>query len=526
MGRRDSLNSWGYEGNRHHIANAVLGDLAIEIDATKMKDGVRNTAKGTPYATAHNDGFGGAGDGRALVMAEREGRVLNMKGIGITPYVIQDFAIRLGFHALGGVDGRASLKEGIRTLATGDMLEVLGIPGERLAALIDNGGSASGGGETGRSAIIAREYPGAGIRNSHFRVWKDDPEQVGRGMAVLRELASKELGKPVSNRELVELEARRSGELAARLQHFKIAHGALTSGNILALPALIDLNTVRTMPVPDPNYSPFGRRFRYGEQPTALRKLVDERAKIYANHDPSVKGADIKGEFQKAFDKELAITTATRLGMTREKAELLYFARSEKLEPLSKEFWSLSMGYLKTDVEGMFRDMVAAQLQGGEFDVRAARSGYARDKSDIPDGYRANLQRASNAVTLRYSEAPVAGLERLQAKLAELLPAAVLVASEHKKELREVTKSEMVERAGLVANPQLPSVEQVDGLAAKVEEAVQRGEDVGPIVRQLDALLNPARMAMGKALPAANALITDTPATTKVETDYNAWVEA
>ncbi|MEL6547480.1 MAG: hypothetical protein AAFQ82_22845, partial [Myxococcota bacterium] len=345
-------------------------------------------------------------------------------------------------------------------------------------------------------------------------------------MAVLRELASKELGKPVSNRELVELEARRSGELAARLQHFKIAHGALTSGNILALPALIDLNTVRTMPVPDPNYSPFGRRFRYGEQPTALRKLVDERAKIYANHDPSVKGADIKGEFQKAFDKELAITTATRLGMTREKAELLYFARSEKLEPLSKEFWSLSMGYLKTDVEGMFRDMVAAQLQGGEFDVRAARSGYARDKSDIPDGYRANLQRASNAVTLRYSEAPVAGLERLQAKLAELLPAAVLVASEHKKELREVTKSEMVERAGLVANPQLPSVEQVDGLAAKVEEAVQRGEDVGPIVRQLDALLNPARMAMGKALPAANALITDTPATTKVETDYNAWVEA
>ncbi|MEL6547098.1 MAG: protein adenylyltransferase SelO family protein, partial [Myxococcota bacterium] len=208
VGRRDSLNSWGYEGNRHHIANAVLGDLAIEIDATKMKDGVRNTAKGTPYATAHNDGFGGAGDGRALVMAEREGRVLNMKGIGITPYVIQDFAIRLGFHALGGVDGRASLKEGIRTLATGDMLEVLGIPGERLAALIDNGGSASGGGETGRSAIIAREYPGAGIRNSHFRVWKDDPEQVGRGMAVLRELASKELGKPVSNRELVELEAR------------------------------------------------------------------------------------------------------------------------------------------------------------------------------------------------------------------------------------------------------------------------------------------------------------------------------
>src|SRR6185503_9361847 len=128
---------------------------------------------------------------------------------------------------------------------------------------IDNGGTAVIEGKGGSpSAVLVRDLPAGGIRNSHLYEW--DPAQTRRGLEYLKDYAESRTGVKFSDTAYVVFDAVKSGQMAARMQDAFIIHGALAKGNVLAYPGLIDIGGTEFIEEPDPEYASFAYLSRFG----------------------------------------------------------------------------------------------------------------------------------------------------------------------------------------------------------------------------------------------------------------------
>ena len=346
--------NFGVAGSTDEMKEQIASRYAVEVDHSVSKVGTRSEDPTAPYATAHNDGAGGVGDGRALIFSDSNGYALSLKGSGLTPYQIHDYASWLGLHT-GGTDGKMSYKEGIRTWAKGEILHSLGIESERAISIIDDKGVSTKDKETEPSAQLLRQLPGGGIRNSHINHW--DANQTREGLEYLKGVASAQTGRKFTDTTFVAFDAVKTGELAAKMQDFLMIHGALAKGNVLAYPGLVDISGISFLSSPDPEFASFAYLSRFGNQANTLKRLLHDRKMAYAKTNKGLLKVDEQALFDESYKKELSILAIMRLGFNRENAEMIFERNSHRALKYGEMIWKYQFGRLHTDMD-VFQSLI------------------------------------------------------------------------------------------------------------------------------------------------------------------------
>lgn len=501
LGNADLFEGMGFSEDPSVAAAEFVARYGIEVDSSETNPvGTRSSNPLAPYATAHDDGAGGIGDGRALNFGESLRGMINAKGIGLTPYVIKGYSTLLRFH-IGGVDGKASLDEGLRSYITGEILHSLGIPSERVLGLIDNKNESEVEGVVDPSAIIVRVLPGGGIRNSHLRAW--DPVQIRKGLNYLKDLATAKTGRQLTDQTFLVHDAVESGRIAARMQDAYIVHGAMTAGNILANPGIVDLNTVKFLKNPDPEFTPIAQRSKYGNQARRMRDLVEERQKYYAKANPTLKTLNLDTAFEQSFQRELAKLSLRRLGMSSEMIDTLLEKHSPEVMAYSNELWELQMSHLHTNFRALQMEISSSfaenYLNANKLEVSTdTRTRVATQilQSANDAGYpvvasrRPFLQNAVNRLKGRYSRAGVGSVFVLSGMAFNLLKTGVEEASSGTQLDQKNLVTEMKLSASNLMKQALPSTQEIDNVTNGVTSAKVNGQSTAEPLSDLQLFLD------------------------------------
>jgi uncharacterized protein YdiU (UPF0061 family) len=371
------------------------------VDDSENPLGSPSDDKTAPFATAHNDKAGGVGDGRAFLFDELNGDIPSAKGIKRTPYTMKpSLATLLKLHT-GGTDGRMKFKEGVRTWLIGEILDSYGINSERAAALIDNHAQSEVPGKApSPSGVLIRQIPGGAIRNSHIYLW--DPAQNRRALEYLKEYASAHQGSQFTDSTYVAFDATQTGIMAARMQDAYIVHGALAKGNVLAYPGFVDIAGLTFLDKPDPEFVGFAYLSRMGNQANRLRELMLERQKAYSKTNATIMKVHADQIFDEAYNKELALLNAQRVGLTREQAEAGFERNSQKFLDFSDLAWKMQYGHLDTDVRTFLAEMPTSLAEKGTPTDNLNKANAVNRDTD--HGRREWLTKVKNQIAERYSQ--------------------------------------------------------------------------------------------------------------------------
>lgn len=485
--------NWGLHGNKNKVEK-ILGEFAREIVPGENGISKLTTDKTAPFATRHSDGFGGLGDGRAIIVKEdpHTSKIVSTKGVGLTPYVLQDWAVWIGAH-IGGRDGRASLAEGLRTYVLGEIYHQIGIPSERILTLIDNkkeSDSIADGKEP--SSLIVREYPGGGIRNSHLNTW--DVPTTAKALEHLKRLASKEVGFQLTNRSYLMLDAVRSGQLAARMQDAYLINGTLTDGNTLAYPGIIDLNLTRVMQAPDPMYTTLGARFRFESQTRRMRQLVEKRQKQFGKVDQDLKKVPVKTLFQESYEREQQILALKRLGLSPEVSNRILENHPKLAKEYTEKLWKAQTNHLHSDFRILQKEIprLASFIQMDPARTAQALVPAISDPARMETGSHVPRLQKLNSLFGRFSDVPVKKASELLTLGTKLLNAGLVekVKMGGKPISAKRFYSESAERAKKVAAIQIPTKEKIENLVAQVTQAQKTGQSLETPIKELHQLVD------------------------------------
>jgi uncharacterized protein YdiU (UPF0061 family) len=461
------LDDWGLTGTDAEVQAQILDKFGKEIDDSENPLGTRSDNPTAPFATAHNDKAGGVGDGRAFLYDEMNGDIPSAKGIKRTPYTMKpSLATFLKLHT-GGTDGRMKFKEGIRTWLVGEILHSYGITSEQAAALIDNHAVSEVPGKApSPSGILIRKIPGGAIRNSHVYLW--DTVQNRRGLEYLKEYASAHQGSKFTDSTYVAFDASQSGIMAARMQDAYIVHGALAKGNVLAYPGLVDIAGMTFLDKPDPEFIGFAYLSRMGNQANRLRELMLERQRSFAKSNQTIMGVHAGEIFDQAYQKELALLNAQRLGMTREQAEAGFERNPKGFLDFSSQVWKMQYGHLNTDLRTFLAKMPSS-IQNGKSSADLLSQSNAVER-ETEHGRREWITNAKNKVAKRNTSMSDAEAQKLFASAQGLINDAVAHSS--------ASLAEMDKVAGLQFERRPPTMAKLDKTIDDVMDAKKNGGDV------------------------------------------------
>ena len=263
---------------------------------------------------------GQLGDGRAILLGEREGRdgrrwEIQLKGAGPTPY---------SRHA----DGRAVLRSSLREFVCSEAMHALGVPTTRALSLVATGDAVvrdilySGDPKPEPGAIVCRVAPSF-LRFGHYEL----PASRGE-LPLLEQLVDHTIAAHFpaitgvnARADWFAEVARRTGVLMAHWMRVGFVHGVMNTDNLSVLGLTIDYGPFGFLDDVDPNWTPNttdlpGRRYRYAAQPqvahwnlsalaSALSPLFDDAAPLQAGMNAYVE----------AFQTAQARMWADKLGL-------------------------------------------------------------------------------------------------------------------------------------------------------------------------------------------------------------------
>lgn len=258
---------------------------------------------------------GQLGDGRAILLGEKNGLEIQLKGAGVTPYS------RRG-------DGRAVLRSSVREYLCSEATHFLGIPTTRALSLVGTGEGVlrdmfyDGNSAMEPGAIVTRVAPSF-IRFGHFQIHTANNE-----IAELNKLIDYTLsfypGHTLESffQELCE----RTAKLMVEWMRVGFVHGVMNTDNMSILGLTIDYGPYGWLDVYDPNWTPNTtdnqhRRYRFSQQPGIalwnLNRLAEALSPVSSNLTKSLEG------FREVFLSEWEKMMSAKLGLTTFKAELV-----------------------------------------------------------------------------------------------------------------------------------------------------------------------------------------------------------
>jgi len=316
---------------------------------------------------------GQLGDGRALLLGERQGLEVQLKGAGPTPFSRR-------------ADGRAVLRSSVREFLASQAMRGLGIPSTQ--ALCLTGSPATVWRESAETAAVVTRVAPSFIRFGHFEHFA-----AAGNDAALRQLADFVISQHYPDclaasespyLALLRAVTQRSAELVARWQTVGFCHGVLNTDNMSILGLTLDYGPFQFLDAFDPahicNHSDTQGRYAFNRQPgvvywnlfclgQALLLLIDDQ-------DATVAALEtFKPVCAQAFDRAMA----RKLGFSAPDPALTPLHTSA-LELLAAQrvdftlFWrrlslrAAGMEDSTQSVRGLFIDSAAADAWLKEFD--------------------------------------------------------------------------------------------------------------------------------------------------------------
>ena len=203
---------------------------------------------------------GQLGDGRALLLGERAGFEIQLKGAGPTPFSRR-------------ADGRAVLRSSVREFLASVAMRGLGIPSTQ--ALCLTGSPATVWRESAETAAVVTRVAPSFIRFGHFEHFAaNGAHEALQQLAdfVINHHAPECLAAAESPYlALLRAVTRRSAELVARWQAVGFCHGVLNTDNMSILGLTLDYGPFQFMDAFDPahicNHSDSQGRYAFNRQP-------------------------------------------------------------------------------------------------------------------------------------------------------------------------------------------------------------------------------------------------------------------
>ncbi|MFP5491633.1 MAG: protein adenylyltransferase SelO family protein, partial [Bacteriovoracia bacterium] len=251
---------------------AWSNDVAAELEMVPTDDVIRTLAGNQllpgmkPIATrygGHQFGHwaGQLGDGRAILLGEKNGLEIQLKGAGVTPYS------RRG-------DGRAVLRSSVREYLCSEAMHFLGIPTTRALSLVGTGEEVlrdmfyDGNSAMEPGAIVTRVAPSF-IRFGHFQIHTAHNE-IDELKKLIDYTLSFYPGHTLESffQELCE----RTAKLMVEWMRVGFVHGVMNTDNMSILGLTIDYGPYGWLDIYDPNWTPNTtdnqhRRYRFSQQP-------------------------------------------------------------------------------------------------------------------------------------------------------------------------------------------------------------------------------------------------------------------
>lgn len=252
---------------------------------------------------------GQLGDGRAILLGEKNGQEIQLKGAGITPYS------RRG-------DGRAVLRSSVREYLCSEVMHFLGIPTTRALSLVGTGEDVlrdmfyDGNAAMEPGAIVTRVAP-TFIRFGHFQIHTAHNE-----IDELKRLVDYTLGFYPGHtlesffQELCE----RTAKLMVEWMRVGFVHGVMNTDNMSILGLTIDYGPYGWLDVYDPNWTPNTtdnqhRRYRFSQQPGIalwnLNRLAEALSPLSTDLTKSLESFRnvFLGEWEKMMSAKLGLKT-------------------------------------------------------------------------------------------------------------------------------------------------------------------------------------------------------------------------
>ena len=262
---------------------------------------------------------GQLGDGRALLLGEREGRdgrrwELQLKGAGPTPFSRR-------------ADGRAVLRSSLREFVASEAMHALGVPTTRALSLVATGDAVvrdilyAGDPKPEPGAVVCRVAPSF-LRFGHYEL----PASRGE-----RDLLEKlvdhtidahfpQLSGPNARADWFAEVAQRTGVLMAHWMRVGFVHGVMNTDNLSILGLTIDYGPFGFLDDTDPNWTPNttdlpGRRYRYAAQPQVAHWNLSALASALAPLFPDASAlTDGMNAYVESFQAAQARMWADKLG--------------------------------------------------------------------------------------------------------------------------------------------------------------------------------------------------------------------
>ena len=275
---------------------------------------------------------GQLGDGRALLLGERQGHEVQLKGAGLTPYS------RMG-------DGRAVLRSSIREFLCSEAMHGLGIPTTR--ALCITGSPDPVVREQVETAAVVTRLAPSFIRFGHFEHFcHHDLHDELRTLADFvidhhyPQCRNSEASAPYGGNPYATLLAAVTGRTAELLAHWQavgFCHGVMNTDNMSILGLTIDYGPFQFLDAYDPahicNHSDQNGRYAFARQPgVAHWNLYGLGQALLPLIDDQQHAIDALDTYRSLFPQAMARRMAAKLGFSQlpaEQAELL-----ERLMPL------------------------------------------------------------------------------------------------------------------------------------------------------------------------------------------------
>lgn len=302
-------------------------DCAKILDFSKS-EGLTNLLAGNvvpdtilPIATrygGHQFGTwaGQLGDGRAILLGDKNNLEIQIKGAGVTPYS------RRG-------DGRAVLRSSLREYLCSEAMHYLGVPTTRALALIETGDKVTrdmfydGNPEEEPGAICVRVAESF-IRLGHFEIFSSENNKDA--VQKLLDFVTKNYYPNLDLKSLYIEICKRSAKLAAEWIRVGFVHGVLNTDNTSILGLTIDYGPYGWLDVYDLDWTPnttdaSHKRYRFGLQPWILHWNLQKFAQAL-----SVLGEDLNPlaeEFKTQFVIEFESMMAKKIGLKEYNQELV-----------------------------------------------------------------------------------------------------------------------------------------------------------------------------------------------------------
>jgi serine/tyrosine/threonine adenylyltransferase len=338
----------------HRVRNPRLlswnHDLAQELDLNPSPEMIEllagNDSGLSPVATVyggHQFGHwaGRLGDGRAMLLGERRGQEIQLKGAGPTPYS------RRG-------DGFAVLRSSLREYLCSEAMHHLGVPSTRALALLTTGESVlrdmfyDGNPELEPGAICVRVAPSF-LRFGHFE-WPASQGLVEPLRKLSEHCRSSYYPDCATIEEMFAQICERTATMIVAWTRVGFVHGVMNTDNMSILGVTIDYGPYGWMDHFDPDWTPNTtdrehRRYRFGHQPA-----IAEWNLIRLQEALSTLNLDLKGIVDASYRQRLLSEWQV---MMKRKLGLPTFDGDLVVE------WDTLMRRHDTDMTLMFRELIS-----------------------------------------------------------------------------------------------------------------------------------------------------------------------